>query len=306
MKLTKLQANLILLLTAIIWGSSYILIKVALEGNMPSGMINTLRGTIFAGLIYIFFRKKIRHLSKLDIRIGICAGIINFLGYQLQALGLKYTTPSNSAFLTATYIVMIPLLLWVSNKNTPNYKSILSIFICFAGTLFLTNTINMNFSFHIGDILTLLAALFYALQIVYFSSTAATVNPFVIAFLLGVVQAISSGLWSLAFETASYSNINWSVSLIPTLILGVVASFGGQTLQVIGQKYTDATSSGLILMTESLFGSLFSILLGFEMITKNLIIGGTLITISILIMEINITKIFLYIKLRRNKRNSQD
>lgn len=65
----------------------------------------------------------------------------------------------------------------------------------------------------------------------------------------------------------------------------------GQTLQVIGQKYTDATSSEINLMTESLFGSLFSVTLGFEELSYNLLIGGTLIIVSILVMEINIRQI---------------
>ncbi|MFT9005807.1 MAG: DMT family transporter [Liquorilactobacillus hordei] len=303
MKLKKWQANLILLLTAIIWGSSYILIKMALKGNMPSGVINTLRGAIFAGLIYIFFRKRLHKLTKKDLRIGVFAGIINFLGYQLQALGLKFTTPSNSAFLTATYIVMIPFVLWIFNKDFPKYKSILAIIICFLGTLFLTGTINTGFSFHIGDSLTLLAAFFYALQIVYFSDKVADVDPFVISFLLGIVQVIASGLWSLSFEFSSYSNINWASALIPVIVLGVLASFGGQTLQVIGQKYTDATSPGIILMTESLFGSLFSVTLGFEELSYNLLIGGTLIIVSILVMEINIRQIVFQKKWRNFRKD---
>lgn len=226
-------------------------------------------------------------MRKVDIKVGFIAGIINFLGYQLQAVGLKYTTPSNSAFLTATYIVMIPFVLLFISKKIPEYKSITAILICFIGTLFLTNTISNGFSFQLGDSLTLVSAIFYALQIVYFSSTAANFNPFVIAFLLGVVQAIGSGLWSILFESQTYNQIDWSSAILPVIILGIVASFGGQTLQVVGQKYTDATSSGLILMTESLFGSLFSVFLGFESLTSNLLIGGSLITLSILLMQIN-------------------
>jgi EamA-like transporter family. len=171
--------------------------------------------------------------------------------------------------------------------------------ICFIGTLFLTNTISKGFAFQLGDTLTLLSALFYALQIVYFSNTAANVNPFVISFLLGIVQAIGSGLWSILFESQKYSQIEWQSAIWPVIILGIVASFGGQTLQVLGQKFTDATSSGLILMTESLFGSLFSVYLGFEPLTNNLLIGGTLITVSIILMQLNISAITLSIKNRR-------
>lgn len=299
MKLNKIQANTILLITAIIWGTSYVLLKTALDAHMPSGMINMFRGIIFAGLILVFFRKSISHLGKIDIKVGIIAGVINFLGYQLQAVGLKYTTPGNSAFLTATYIVMIPFVLLFISKKIPEYKSIIAILICFIGTLFLTNTISNGFSFQLGDSLTLLSALFYALQIVYFSNTASNINPFVISFLLGVVQAIGSGLWSVLFESQHYNQINWSSAIWPVIILGIVASFGGQTLQVVGQKYTDATSSGLILMTESLFGSLFSVFLGFESLTNNLLIGGVLITFSIILMQLNSHTIAKLIKNRR-------
>lgn len=69
------------------------------------------------------------------------------------------------------------------------------------------------------------------------------------------------------------------------------ASFAAQLLQVIGQRNTDATSAGLILMTESLFGSLFSVVGGFEALTNNLLLGGLLIIVSILIVEINLRKI---------------
>ncbi|KRL05181.1 DMT family transporter [Liquorilactobacillus oeni] len=298
MKLTRWQANLFLLLTAIIWGTSYIFIKQALKGGMPAGLINSLRGIIFVFFVYLFFHKTINRMSKKDFKVGLISGIINLLGYQLQTIGLKYTTPANSAFLTATYIVIIPFIVWIFWKKRPLVKSFVAISLCFLGTLFLTNMVNTGLTFHLGDLLTLLSALFYSLQIIYFSNTAAKINPFTVTFMLGSVQALGCLAWSLIFETNTYSTIHWSVAIWPVLILGFFASFGAQTLQVIGQKYTDSTSAGLILMTESLFASFFSVILGFEQLTHNLLLGGILIVAAIFIMEFNPHQLF-FLKKRK-------
>ncbi len=70
---------------------------------MHAGLINAIRGFIYAGLAYAFFHKTINQMTKRDLKIGLIAGGINFLGYQLQTIGLMYTTPANNAFLTAIY-----------------------------------------------------------------------------------------------------------------------------------------------------------------------------------------------------------
>lgn len=299
MKLARWQANIMLLLTAMIWGTTYTFIKQAYEGHMTAGMMNAIRGFIYALLIFVFFHRIIRQMTRDDFRIGLIAGIINFLGYQIQTIGLNYTTPSKSAFLTATYVVMIPFIVWLFLHQRPAGKSYLAIAICFVGTLFLTNTIQTGFNFKIGDTLTLLSAFVFAAQIVYFSSKAAESNPFTVAFMLGIVQGVASLIWSLIFERGDYSSINWSVSIWPVLILAVFASFGAQTMQVVGQKFTDSTSSGLILMTESLFGSLFSVLMGFDPLTSNLLIGGALIVVAIFMMEFSLKNIVVIRKRRR-------
>lgn len=297
MKLQKWQANVVLLLTAMIWGASYIFIKQAIRSGMPAGMINAIRGFIFAMLIYLFFHKKINKMTRTDLKVGTIAGVINFAGYQLQTTGLRYTTPSNSAFLTATYVVMIPFIVWIFYKRKPLLKSYFSIAICFLGTIFLTNVVNNGFTLELGDSLTLASAFFFAWQIVHFSNAVANSDPFIVSFMLGSVQAVASLVWSLFFEQSHYATINWNAAIPPVLILGVFASFGAQTMQVVGQKFTDSTSAGLILMTESLFGSIFSVILGFDKLESNLIIGGLLIVLAIFIMEFNAQRIFLHKKI---------
>lgn len=110
MKLSKTQANMTLLFVAFLWGTSYTFIKQAIAAQMPPGFINTFRGLIFALLIYLFFYKTINSMTRAEFRIGLFAGIINCIVLQLQTVGLQYTTPSNSSFLTSTYVVILPLL----------------------------------------------------------------------------------------------------------------------------------------------------------------------------------------------------
>lgn len=287
MKLSKTQANIILLIAAILWGGSYLLIKQTVAAGLPAGLLNALRGLIYSGLVYLFFRKVINKMTWLDFRIGFTAGLINFIGYQIQTVSLKYTTPANNAFLTATYVVMVPFVAWMMFHTKPASKSYLSIIICVIGMMFLTGIFQSGFHLEFGDILTLIGAVFFSLQIVYFGYTATDCSPWIVAFMLGALQGVGGFIYSLIFETSHYSSINWSKAIIPVIVLAVFASFIAQTFQIVGQKFTDATAAGLILMTESMFGSIFSVAFGFESFTTNLLFGGILIIMSLLIMQID-------------------
>ncbi|WP_155286269.1 DMT family transporter [Lacticaseibacillus zhaodongensis] len=293
MKLSKIQANLALLLTATIWGAGYIFSKQATNAHMPAGVINAIRGLIYASLAFLFFHRQILRMNKSEFKIGLTAGIINLIAYQLQTAGIMYTTPGNNAFLTATYVVFVPFIMWLLTRETPSPKDYLAITLCIIGMCVLTNIFGGNFGFHTGDILVIVSAIFYAIQIVYFGREAATVNPWCIAFMLGAIQGAGGLLWSLLTESPHYAAINWSAAIGPVIILGVLSSFGAQTLQLIGQKFTDPTAAGLIMMTESVFGSLFSVLFGFEELTISLVAGGGLILLAILLMQIDFRKLFI-------------
>lgn len=293
MKLTKTQANLALTLTAVIWGSGYIFTKLATDAHVPAGLINGYRGLMYVVLVSLFFGKTIRKMTRQEFKIGLIAGLINLVAYQLQTVSMIYTTPADNAFLTATYIIIIPFIMWLVFREAPAPKSYIAIVICMVGVMALTGIFQTGLHLAYGDFLVILSALAYAIQIVYFGSTAATMNPWITAFMLGAVQCVGGFLLSFATETASYGQIDWRAGLIPVVYLGVVSSFGAQSLQLIGQKFTNPTPAGLILMTESVFGSLFSVMFGFEPFTANLLIGGLLILIAILIMQLDFRQLII-------------
>lgn len=294
MTLTRTQSNFGLLTSAFIWGTSYIFIKAATAANMSASMINGFRGLIFAILLYLFFHRTINRLTWQDVRIGALGGLINVAVVQFQTSGLKYTTPSNSAFLTATYVLFVPFVVWITTRQRPQRKLIFAIILCLIGTTFLTGILQTGLKLQIGDVLTLCSAVFVACQIVYYSALGDRINPINSSFMLAITQIVVSGGMALLFDHQHFGAVDWQKAIVPIIVLGVTASFMAQTLQIFCQQHADPTASGLILMTESLFASIVSVAVGAEPITSNLLIGGTLIFLALLLMQIDLKRLALW------------
>lgn len=294
------RANRNLLLVAFMWGTSYTFIKMAIAGNMPPSVINTLRGIISAILVYVFFRKVVQTMTWKEFKIGAVCAIFNFVVVQLQSTGLEYTTPSNSSFITSIYVILLPFIAWLFFKRVPPLKIYLSIVLCIIGMIFLTGIISTGLRFHMGDFLTVLSAIFYALQMTYYGYATKNARPQVLAFQLGFVQAICGLLYSFTIDFGKLSQINWSVAIGPVIYLGVIATFAAQVIQMMSQKYTDTVTAGLVLMTESLFASIVSVVFHVESLTQHLIIGGSLIIMATLVAQFDIRGVVTRYIVNRN------
>lgn len=287
MKITKTTANALLLITAALWGSGFIATKIAIDANASPGFINFFRGFLFVVLVLMFFYKKIVKMTFNDFKIGLIAGLLNFGGYITQTIGVQYTTPSNNAFISSTYVVIVPFIAWAIFQKKLQVKSVLSISFCLLGMTILTGIVNEALTINRGDIYSFICALFYAGSIVYLSYGARTTDVSIVAFMLAIVQAIGGLLFFFFVEKGQLADVNWSVAIVPLLYIGILCSFVGQTVQVLAQKHTSATSAGLIMMLEGVFGSIFSVAFGFEIFTVKLVLGGMLIMFSILLMEVD-------------------
>ncbi|PFP25914.1 EamA family transporter [Bacillus sp. AFS073361] len=299
MKMTKSMANVLLLIASAFWGSGFVVTKIALDANASAGLINFFRGFLFVALILMFFYKKIFKMTITDFKIGLIAGLLNFGGFITQTIGVQYTTPSNNAFISAIYVVIIPFFAWaIYQKKLPG-KSFLSIALCLIGMTILTGILNKELNINIGDVYSFICAFFYAASIVYLGYGARATDVSIVAFMLAAVQAIGGLIFFLFVEDNQLTHINWSVALVPLLYMGIICSFVGQTVQVIAQKHTSATSAGLIMMLEGVFGSIFSVVFGFESFTVQLVVGGMLIMISIILMEVDFKQMVI-----KNKRTA--
>ncbi|MFD1776181.1 DMT family transporter [Paenibacillus rhizophilus] len=296
MKMTKSMANVLLLSISLLWGSGFVVTKIALDANTSAGFINFFRGFLFVVLVLIFFNKKIFKMTFKEFKIGLIAGLLNFGGYLTQTIGVKYTTPSNNAFISATYVVIVPFIAWAIYRKRLQVKSFTSILLCMLGMGILTGVLDQALTINKGDAYSLLCALFYAGSIVYLSYGARTTDVSIVAFMLAAVQSIGGLVFFLCVETEQLADINWSAAIIPLLYIGIMCSFVAQTIQILAQKHTSATSAGLIMMLEGVFGSVFSVAFGFEALTINLFIGGMLIMLSLILMEVDFQHLFIKIR----------
>jgi drug/metabolite transporter (DMT)-like permease len=286
MKLKKTSANLMLVAVTVLWGSGFIVTKMALDQNATTGLINIARGLIFALLIFIIFFKRITKMTGKEFFKGFFAGALNSFAFILQTVAMQYTTPSNAAFFTITNVLMVPFIVWVFYKIRPSLKIFGAVGVCLVGMAILTGFWGDNATVNKGDALALAGAFMFALSIAYISNSAKNVDYSIIAFWLGITQAIGGIIYFVFFENAAIISIDWMKVFPMLLYLGLFPSFVAQTGQVIAQQNTTATSAALILTLEAVFGSIFSVIFGFDRLTLSLFIGGSLIMLSLVISEI--------------------
>ena len=237
-------------------------------------------------LMGIFAWKNLKTISKDEIIYGSVLGVALFSGFALQIIGLKYTTPSNNAFLTATNVVMVPFIAYIIGRKKLNKADIVESFTALIGVGVLS--LQSNFSIGTGDIFTLFCALGFAFQIYLTGIFGKKIRPSILnflqmftAFCLSVIGLLFSGKINLSLSTQGISAI---------IYLGVVSTAICYFLQTAAQKHVDETKSAIILSMEAVFGTLFSIILLGEKLTIKMIIGGIMILSAVLMSELQIFK----------------
>ena len=290
--MSKRKANLLLLTVAILWGASYIFVRMAINAGMQSGMINAVRGSMCVVGCLIVFNKSIRQMTRFDFKAGLLMGITNFIAYYLQTDGLRFTTPAKNAFITTMYVALSPLLLWIFWHERPRRKTYFVIPLALIGMGILTNVTASGLALNYGDLLTLISSIFWALQLIFFGKIASKASsPWIIIFMIGLIQGIAGWCVSFTTETQTFAHIHWIQALIPVALLAILVTFVAQGLQITAQKYTDATSAGLLLMLESFFASVLSVILGYDSLTHSLIIGGAILLLTNAIMQTDLHRL---------------
>ena len=149
--------------TAFIWGTSFVILKEALD-SIGTMWVLALRFIIAAALLLLAAGKRLKTLGRDGLRGGVLLGVCLAAAYIFQTYGLKYTTPGKNAFLTATYCVLVPFMVWAFFKRRPNAANIIAAFMCVFGIGLVS--LSGTSPFNIGDALTLVCGIFYALQII--------------------------------------------------------------------------------------------------------------------------------------------
>ncbi len=276
----SLTAELGIVLVTMIWGSSFVVVKSAAD-SIPPATIITLRFGIAAVLLCLFFFRRLKEIKWSHIKWGLLIGLQSFVAYELQTMGVKYTTAGKNAFLTAVYCVIVPFLYWAIKKQKPRAFHLISAFLCMAGVGFLS--VQRNFSMNPGDLLSLACGLFFAIQIVTIGILTEKNDPI----LLCITQTAATALFALPFALfAEKAPSAMPVqSIFPLLYLGVVGTMLTTVLQNVCQKYTEPSKASLIMSLESVFGTLCGILFLHESLTPRSFGGFLLIFLAIMLSE---------------------
>ena len=170
----KLLSALGLIVTTIIWGSSFVVMKNSIAVLPPTYLL-ALRFTLaFTGL-YLVFLKRMKKAGKTDWICGGILGVFLFAAYWFQTYGLKYTTASKNAFITTLYVILVPFLHWFFNKKKPGVHNMAAAVIAVFGLALLSLEGDLTIS--LGDLLTLVSGLFFAFHIVFIDRYSARYDP---------------------------------------------------------------------------------------------------------------------------------
>ena len=280
----KRYGKLALFLTAMLWGTTFAIGKIATEVFSASFVI-ALRFTVASIALMIMAAPLYKLLNKKYWVDGIWMGITLFISYILQVEGLAGdTSPGKSAFLCTTYCVMVPFLHWFATKKRPQILHVLCVFICLFGIGILS--LQGGFEMSSGDILTVLSGVPCAVNIVISSIVCQNKNPLLLTMIeLGVVAVLA---WMFVIFTDTFPS-RFPVNTVGGIVyLGLVATALCLFLQSYGLKYAEASIGGMILSLESVFGVLFSIVIYHETITLRMLIGFAVIFIAILLSQLEL------------------
>ncbi|PEL95533.1 EamA family transporter [Bacillus cereus] len=283
--MTQKQANFLLATVSIGWGTSYIFMKVLADTVSPFTVVALRFGIAFLIMILMFNRKlisiNIKMLSYSAIVGVLLCGIFISLMY-----GMKTTSASSAGFLTSTTVILVPVLQILITRKLPRKEVIYGVITVSIGLALLT--IKDDFTFALGSLLCLVAALLYGIHIIVTNYFVKKVD----AFQLGIFQLgfafLFAFIGNFIFETPVLPNgvIEWSA----ILGLAIICSAYGFVIQPIAQKYTTPESTGFLFSLEPVFSAVFAFIFLNENMGGQEYVGALLILSGVLIANTSLKK----------------
>jgi drug/metabolite transporter (DMT)-like permease len=274
--------DLLLCITALVWGGGFIGVQKSLETLSPFYMIG-IRFAIASIMLIVVFWKKLKSITKQDWISGMVVGTLLFLGFTFQTIGAMYLSVGKLAFLTALNVIMVPFLVFIIYKERIKSYNIMAGLIAIVGFSFLNLTKDMGFSLGIGEVLGILCALVFAGHITSLGHFSKKGDIIILAITQMIVCCVLAFVFAFIFEKPP-TEITVQMA-VPVVYLGVFSTFIAFLFQTIGQKYTSSSRAAIILCMESVFGIVFSVILLDDRVTINVIIGSVLIFSSVILSE---------------------
>lgn len=283
---TDLRADLILLLTAFIWGLAFVYQRTGMDHIGP---ITFTFGRFFIGALailplwYVMEKPKQIFANNAINKKAALLGLVLTAGMLLQQWGMVYTTAGRAGFLTGVYIIFVPII-GIFFRNKTQWPTWVGVTMAMVGLFFLGQV--ESDELFTGDILILLGSILFALHMIFTGKLANQTSPFRLIFIQFVVATIISFILVPIFESWDWQGILGAG--VALLYVGVMSSGVAFCLQVVGQRTAPASHASIILSFESVFAALCGWWLLDEYLTDPELIGCGLILAGGLVSQLKV------------------
>ena len=289
-----MKSNLLLLLTAVIWGFAFVAQRAGMEfiGPFAFNAIRFALGSVSLIPLLIINRRRnnqsenlFHFKNKYFIKGGLILGVVLFLGSTFQQTGLVYTSAGKSGFITGLYIILVPIFGLLIGQKTSLFTwlgamtAVIGLYL-----LSVTEDLSMN----IGDILVLTSAVFWAVQILIIGFLSTRTDAIQLAFYHFVICSFLSFIASLITEVTTLSRI--LEALIPILYAGICSVGIAYTLQIIAQRKAHPANAAIIMSLEAVFAVIGGWLILSESIPLRGLIGCAFMLAGMILSQINFGK----------------
>ena len=287
----EFKASIMLFATAIIWGLAFVAQAAGMEhlGPLSFTASRCFVAVVFLYLTYKFFMMKSASYreEKFDMKRtlvgGSICGLVFTIAINLQQVSLIYTTAAKASFLTALYIVFIPVIGLFFGRR-PSVKIMLCIFLAMVGTYLLS--IKGGLKINRGDLIVILSALVFAIHILLLTKYSTNTNAVLVSLVQFAVCGVISLVGALVLEDISMEAILKSQATI--LYVGILSSGVGFTIQLMALKDLEPVVASMICSLESVFGALFGWLILSQEMTEREIFGAIVIFLATIFAQVPI------------------
>jgi drug/metabolite transporter (DMT)-like permease len=287
--MSRVSANLLLSIVALIWGSAFVAQSYGMAHVAPmtfTGVRFLIGALVVAPLIWIEWgalsrQGRLPQYSDAMRIVGL--GLLLGLGAAMQQIGIAGTSVTNAGFLTALYIPLVPVMGWLILRHLPHWPVWLAGLACVFGA-FLLSGADLQIIGD-GDLWVMASAIPWALHVLLVGRVAHRMEaPFLVAGGQFAICGLLATLWALAFEPVSFQGLLAATgALLYTGVFSVGIAF---TAQVVAQRYTHAADAAIVLSSETLFAAMFGYVLMGDRITTTGLLGCALILASLVVVQI--------------------
>jgi len=270
-------ATLALLVVTAIWGSTFFIIKDAVSLIDPIDFL-AVRFAVGAAIPAAIFWRRLRRLTATQWQIGLALGGLYGLAQIVQTVGLQTTAASVSGFITGTYVVLTPIIMWIAFRARLNARTWIAVGLAIVGLAVLSLTGIGGGG--VGEALTLVGATLYAVHIVLLDRWSRSMDALSLAIVQLIGVALTAGFLGLpgGYHVPADPGV-WGAIAYTAVVAGIVTML----LQTWAQRHITPTRVALLMTFEPVFASAFAVGFGGEAVTLRLIAGGALILLATLL-----------------------